>query len=280
MPALTDFQTGLTFRDLILRVAETFNMAPSGPDGRTIPTNADHLDWCKRVVNDAYSRVQSAHNAWRALRPLVAVNLSNTPTGDSIGGTNYRYRLPRYVRGQPSGPWVPLDDNLAIMQIGVRPYLMLRRWHYEHGSTGKPAFAAVGFDSEGLQRGGPEMELVVYPAPDRTYTIAAKFIVRSDKLVDLDDRHLFGAELDFLILDACRLEGAIADDGMTGASPGLRQEWMARYTDSLRRAITIDAQREPPLGGVWHDPSVRAKHGRPYGRAWDDSIIQIDGNPV
>lgn len=81
---------GLTFNDLILRVAEYLGVSDYSGGAAAIPSDAHDLDMCKRIVNDGYARFINSRN-WTFLNGEVVI----TPDG-----INYAFNLPDDFQGE------------------------------------------------------------------------------------------------------------------------------------------------------------------------------------
>lgn len=272
---LNEFANGFTLEEFILRVAEPFNMAVSSAHGRGIPTDAAHLDFCKRAVNDGYRRVQRSYAYWQALRPFVSITIGGVNNPDEIAPG--RYRLPRYCRSAPIGGWVPLDDKIDLCRIEHREYGWLRRMIEQYDDTGTPAYASIGYADGAIERGNVTPELIVYPTPEQQYRIGAEFIVQNDVLLDIGDRTVMGAECDTVIVAAARYEAAQID---ADADPGTIERYRQEFERELARAVDFEKKKSPPQRGKWTDPStrraprVRARTGR------NGDVIRVDGNVI
>lgn len=83
----------LSFRDLLLRVAEKAGMAYYGSDGQgkaIVPVDAFNLDKCKRIVNDGFRLFVASPppDGWHWQERIASVPLSATATGTATDGSS------------------------------------------------------------------------------------------------------------------------------------------------------------------------------------------------
>lgn len=78
---------GLTFEDLILRVAEYLGLADYSDGAAAIPTDAHDLDVCQRIVNDGWRMFTGAYHRWNWLTPICEVTFAAYVGGVAESGT-------------------------------------------------------------------------------------------------------------------------------------------------------------------------------------------------
>jgi hypothetical protein len=84
---MADPTLGLSFQDLILRVAEFLSVADYSGSTAAIPTDAHDLELCKRLVNDGYRRYTNANPNWTVLSPLNTITFQASYRGTAQSGT-------------------------------------------------------------------------------------------------------------------------------------------------------------------------------------------------
>ena len=209
-----DTATSLTFDDLILEVAEEWRLAAHPSSGAAgIPTDTHDLDLVQRKVNKGYDRFLRDDPNWSFMLVIVTITIGSTATFNTIDGDTARYRLPRYITGQPRSNWWFTNTDIRYGEIIPMHHAVLEQMRQGSPSSGRPRYAAVRpletkDDKSGQIRG---WELLLYPDPEQTYVIAADFRIRSDTLLNPLDRHIAGRDHDRTIIAASNLEMAMQD---------------------------------------------------------------------
>jgi len=280
MPTLPP-DTSLTFQDLILRVAEETRFAKyddSNPNSPAqIPTDRGILDKIKRAINDGISLMARDYPKWTSLRPQVSfvmstdgtgpLNLPNPITGEPDPSI---YRLPWYITGRPINGWhwVSTASNFSGFAVDCDP----ERIDHLQRSTQTSSYPRVASIVPSISKGdtGADRQTKAvrfWPSPDQAYQVTARFLVHPSPMIELQDRHIFGASHDQTVLAYsvwCFKRNDAKD-------PGLRSEYRARvYGDgttmnigALAASIKIDQESVPASMGVMADPSInQSKSGR------------------
>jgi len=207
--------SGLSFKDLILRVAEFrgwANYAHTTDDQTNrakIPTDPNQLDKCKRAVNDAMVMVAAANTSaggWSCLRQTIELRV----TIDGLGPDNYNrdpsmlllpQEVPTHWEGhitfKPDGSetTVPLAQ---IEESRVRAILNA------NNTSGYP----IGYSKQTVRltqegAGHSRWALHIAPNPSQAGTITATVRTVVVPLAAMDDRHPFGPAMDQFIVAAC-----------------------------------------------------------------------------
>lgn len=87
---MADPSIGLTFSDLILRVAEYLGVAYYGAAGdqmAQVPVDVHDLDLCKRMVNDGYRRFVTESPLWRFMNVPFYLQFITSFTGSAAAGS-------------------------------------------------------------------------------------------------------------------------------------------------------------------------------------------------
>ena len=173
------FDHSLTFRDLILRVAEL--NATSDESGSTVgpPTDAIELDRIKRHINDAAADI-ARYASWRWLRQTFTITLA--PDGDSvdnIASDATRYALHPGVVSAPFGRvvWNHPENSGGGTVLSTHTDRLLHMLATSPDATGAPRYCAVrpAIGVATPAGGRSRIELLVWPTPDLAYTLTATF---------------------------------------------------------------------------------------------------------
>lgn len=199
MPPNTD--TGWSFGDLIREVAEDAGLADQSGSVPAIPSDPATLDIIKRAVNKGYREFLRIDPQWSFLnRSLVIVTSSEGTGPDCIGGDNAVVRLPRWVQGVPATPFEYIDENSIYCRLVMVDYATLQGKRQRYPEVGTPEFGCVRhIDAPGSMIGpgsGRVMALYLYPTPDAAYTLESTARVLPYDMVELEERHVAGAEHD------------------------------------------------------------------------------------
>ena len=239
--------TGWTLRQLIIELADAVSLATlgTGTDNRaTVPTDPNTLDQLTRAINRGYKSFLAANPRWTFLERPVQITMSATGTGAAcIDSDPGRYLLPSFVSGAPKGDWSFVDDNADRVCIMTTSEHAIRR--YRDGSpdtSGTPLYGCVrplDPPKNGSLRSA-RRELVVYPDPDNDYLIEAMFRISAHELVEMNDRHIAGAEHDMAVLEQSVWQWRMLE------SPGLQQP-----TTELAKSILLDRATVPIRPGAF-----------------------------
>lgn len=190
------FDHSLTFRDLILRVAEL--NATSDESGTTVgpPTDAIELDRIKRAINDAAADI-ARKASWRWLRQTFTITLAPDAT---------RYALHPGVVSAPFGriTWTHPDGRGSGggTVLSTHTDRLLHMLALSGDSTGAPRYCAVrpalGVPTSSGSR--PRIELLVWPSPDLAYTLTATFSCTPVPLSLDSDRGIWPPYMDLPIV--------------------------------------------------------------------------------
>lgn len=271
MPTLPP-DTSLTFRDLILRVAEETNFAlydDSSPDSpAAIPTDRVVLDKIKRAVNDGIDLLARAYTKWTSLRPQVSFLMST----DGTGPLNLKnpitqepdpsiYRLPWYITGRPINGWnfASTGSNFTGRVQDCDPE---RIDYYQRASqtSSYPRFASIVPSPSTGDTGADRQTKAVrfWPSPDQAYQITARFLIHPPPMIELDDRHIFGASHDQTVLAFAMLSFKRHD----AKDASMRATYQDRADRALAESIRIDQEGAPRTMGSMTDPSIESS--RPF----------------
>lgn len=248
----------MSFRDLILRVAVEVGLSDDSSGVPAIPSDPGDLATVKRAVNDGIALFARANPQWRWMEPEVSLTLDQTGASSAnIGGLTNEYSLPWYCQGAPITDWIitsadnGISGRLLTTSIDrVRDYLAT----YPE-SSGRPIMAAhvVWRPGDGTALDRPRWKVVLDRIPDSNYILTATFRVVNSALVELDDRHLAGAQHDQSIVDA----GVWAYwRSKAEADPGVRQWASDRFDRALAESTRLDLRQRERVLGDMEDPSI------------------------
>lgn len=275
--------TSMTFGDLIARVARECHCAAYDSNGVAVaPTDKGDLAAVKESIwdgcDDFYKGIDPrdgrAHR-WHFLSPVVSLTLSAAGTSPAnINADPARYRLPWYVTAAPVGVWhwSGEDSGYTGQAQSVTPENVIQR-HEACPTTGRPQLVAVRptYGRATVQdRQG--WELHVYPDPDQSYTLRARFPVWPRRMESLDERHLAGAPHDQAIV-AFAVRAFKRRDKTDAAMLALIER---RAAEAMAGSIELDLLNAPDTLGVLIDPSM----GRAADPRYDASTRDITVNGV
>jgi hypothetical protein len=247
MPADAPF--GKTFRELIVEVAHRKDMADLSGEVAAIPSDSQHLDLVKRMVNRGYARFLRADPQWSFIERTVTVVTNADGDGPTnLGGDAGRYKLPFYVRGTPLSNWRFQDEQSTYCEAIATDHRSVRIMRQQGQSTGTPAYAAVAaLESPDAGGRSTAWELLLYPTPSAEYTIEADFNLRTHQFVEMEDRSIAGPEHDEAIIECAVALMDAADNDAQFVMPL-----------SVMESAQIDAMNRTKTVGPWRDP----KYGR------------------
>ena len=230
-----DTETGMTYGDILARVAARTNHTKVDSDGKlTPPSNAQTLAIMKDAVGSAIEYIYRKDPSWSFMRRELQIVLD--PTGSAYnahGGTNHTYILPAYVRSGPLADFY--ISNPVTSQYSVRP----KTWEHvsrqlaQSDNSGEPAMYALRTDPE-----TGRWLVRFYPKPALSRTVAAPFYIPPPKPVDLDQRHHLGAQHDELIIEVAAAKFVQTDE----ENRGMAAELMARADAAIEEAKRMDKQ--------------------------------------
>lgn len=194
---------GLTFRDLVLRLAEALNIAlyPTGNDNRAqIPADPNRLDKCKRFINDGAREFLAATRhpytkrmvSWNFTAPVIEHTFAT--------GTN-RVRLLASITSAPRGSIRWRDQQNGGGEVyNIDHSRLLSIEASKPTSSGPPLYCSV-VPARGSNVGErPGMDLAIFPKPDRTITLSARYRLGYTPFVDMAERGFWGADHDLTVL--------------------------------------------------------------------------------
>lgn len=256
--------TSMTFRDMILRVAEAGNMCdyPEGAANEAaIPTDRHDLDLCKRSVRDGLEQFYRAHKKWSFLHPEVTLTMSVDGTGAAnIQADPSRMRLPWYTNGASSGSitWRSSAGSYGGQVTLTNPERVRAAAATAPAQTGHPQLACILPSPMGVpvttgDRQG--WELRVWPKPSEAFTLTASFRVFPRRLEDLEERHVAGAPHDQTIVSYAiwTLKRRDAE-----TNPGVLKVYKEEALEGLKQSILLDAPNAPRLLGRSYDSGIAA----------------------
>jgi hypothetical protein len=238
---------GMTFQDLIVRVAEYLGVADYSGTTAGVPTDAHDLDLCKRLVNDGYARFVAERN-WHFLKGEMTV----TPDG-----INYVFDLPADFEGEFLTTWTyPVTGPITQMRQTSEQHI--RALRAGTNTTGYPTlFAIQPKDAVNATTDTARWQVVFWPTPyDNTLLLTAKYRRFPMRLVNLTDRSVAGPVHDQGVKQAAIAAAEIQRYGEAGPQEQLYQTLLAR---SMRKD---DATVPDNLG----DYGDRSDDGALYGR--------------
>ena len=243
-----DVSTGKTLAELMLDLAVRIKQADQTDAGDELPDDSGILAMLKRWVNEGYDLFQRSDPNWSALDFAIDLTISNTLGPDHWASDTGRYMLPRYCQGGPVGDWTYIDSTSAYARILRKPVEMLDRLQARDNATGTPIYWACRpqrrDDGPGEQTDGTE--ILFWPRPNQDYTLRAAFRVRGHKLIDLEDRHIFGADHDRAIVDAAHYQWAQHDKEDAAKLGAIKGTWL----ESIAASTALDVPRRPRRLGV------------------------------
>jgi hypothetical protein len=250
--------SSMTYEDIILRVSEALGLcayAEEADDNRAvIPTDPHDLDLVKRAIRDGLGLMQRASPKWRCLQPVLEVTLA--PLGDgaaSIDGDPARIRLPWWVTGEPSRwTWEQEDSGGYGGDLVVTSEHRILAAHASSSTSGRPQLIALTPRRNGRTVGDPILgyEAHIYPDPDQAYILRARCRVHPSPLVELNDRHVFGAQHDQTII-AASVYSAMRWDRTRAEDTEL---WRKRWLEAKAESIALDLENVPGSLGCLEEP--------------------------
>jgi hypothetical protein len=263
-----------TFADLKLRLAEACDVATqgTGADNRSeVPSDPNTLDRLSRAINDAAKDFARNRHRWTWLCPTLSITLEPDADGSlSIAGDSRRYRLPVNVISAPVGRMTWRDPSSSYGGRVTDSHID-RVWEYISRAPslkGQPLYASVwtSNDREITVGERPPMELVVYPAPDLAYTIRSRFRVDVPRLVNNDDRGIWGSIHDQTVLAiAVTKFMSVREDGYATA--------VALAEQAIAKSIEVDMEMHAKRLGS-------SEEGQMLGRSTRGNVLNYDGSTI
>lgn len=247
---------GLTFQDLIVRVAEYLGVAHYGENGdekAQVPTDAHDLDLCKRLVNDGIRMFvsESVHPVngrpfyWRWVRKLYTLTITNESSDLQVDGDTARYFMPQDFNGDAMGQWTFGPDQNVWPEIETIPEHIIRQWRsiQSGNQEGFPRYAAFRplRDDEIPEGQRARWEVIFFPDPGQSYVVQVPYRHYFNDLVELTERQPAGAEHDATIEAAAKAMAELERDDSRGARWSLYQKQLASsiHLDSLSAPKTV-----------------------------------------
>ncbi len=206
--------TGLTFRDLILRVADPGMVDESGNTPQ-IPSDPADLERCKRFVNDgrrAFYAQMGPDAEFR--RQLIEIEFSTTADENTVSGDTRRQRLPWYITGgagNAGASWSQGSTEGAEALV-VHHDRLAAAWARFPDETGAPTMVAIvrGSINGAAVKHRPGFELQVHPTPDAAatspYTVKVRVDIACVDMVALEEAEPAGPDHDQAIIAFARFE--------------------------------------------------------------------------
>ena len=256
MPSHHD--TGWTFRDLILRVAEEYGCADQNGSVADIPSDPHNLDKVKRAVNIGYREFLSEDPDWSfRRRPFTVVTNADGAGPNNVGRDAGIYRLQRFVQRMPERDLQFTDDNYPMGMICPTSYMDILRMRQTSPSPGPPTHyhirKADPVDGRTGQGSGGHWEIIFYPTPDSAYTFQGTCFAYPYDMVELGEQHIAGAEHDLTVL-------AYATKAMyinPHEDADKRESARGQAAEMLAKSKEIDRRARTGVLGVVRDPANR-----------------------
>lgn len=257
---LPTLDTGMTFQELIVRVAEAAGVADYSSGGvAAVPSSASSLDLCKRMVNDGYQKFISGartqnkktYTGWTFLKPLTTITLAPDGAGPlNIDASPSRYRIPIPVVANPQ-EWT-ISETTSSFSTTANVTGIDRVWSMlaSNVTTGRPVLAALAPVLPKVPGEAPGWEVVFWPKPDKAYQATARFRLQPRRMVALEERHVAGAEHDQTIIAMSIAAMKVRNKSEDAAGA------VAEADMFMDASIAMDLQRVPATAGPMRDPSV------------------------
>lgn len=213
---------GLTFSDIILRVAEYLGVADYSGGAAAVPTDAHDLDMCKRLANDGYARMMNAHD-WQFMDQTATI----TPDG-----VNFIFDMPDNFQGEIQGVFTyPTTGPVAYMKETTEEHI--RKLRAGREVTGYPSlFAIESKDAVTAATNSARWSVIFWPTPvDTVATLTCRYRLFPDKLVNLTDRSIGGPQNDQTVKQCAIAAAEIQRYGQSGPQEELYQ---SLFADSVK----------------------------------------------
>lgn len=258
-----DLESSKTFQQLMLELADPFGLAEYGSDGTEqaqLPDDAETLRKLKTCVNNAYKLFLRADPAWTFLvYPYVITTNSDGKGPDNVDGDPARYRLPPPIRTKPQTNLVFMDHT-AWGEVQTWSPRLVRNRQQSRITQGRPQYAGYRSipASDGIDSAKVAWEVMFWPTPDGVYELEGEFRVLPYDMVDLDERHVAGAEHDLAVLAAAKWLWAKDDSEQAPMLATYAADWAQALADSR----ALDKLKRPTRERVLRDPSVEPSRVR------------------
>jgi hypothetical protein len=255
-PVVVMSSLGLTFNDLILRVAEYLGVCSYASTVAEIPTDTHDLDLCKRVVNDGYARFLNDYK-WEFLN----VTMQLTPDG-----INYEYELPYDFQGEFLTTWTyPTSGPVAYMKECPEQHLRMLR--AGRATTGYPSLFAISPKATvDATTTGARWLVNFWPTPVSTIeTLTARYRRLPMALSATTDRSVAGPQHDQAVKQAAIAAAEIQRYGEAGPQETLYQSLLA---GSIKRDV-----RNVPRSLGYNGDGSDERHSRGH---WPSRANQVD----
>jgi len=202
----------LTFKDLLLRVAEYYGVASYDSNGMPyVPVDdAFNLYECKKIVNDAVRMLISRPpptGRWRWMDRVHEVLFVPAGTGsDNIDSDAARYMLPSGFAGSVNGDITYVADSGHGTEIEWRDINCINQRRQTSVLTGYPDVAAVTPYQPTTKTLGSarRWEIIFDPAPQNADTVQFPYTLHFDKM--LAEGGTADSASTTTLVDATRLE--------------------------------------------------------------------------
>lgn len=249
---------GLTFSDLILRVAEYLGVADYSGGVAAIPTDAHDLDMCKRLINDGYARFFNEYK-WEFLN--VEMQLA-------VDGVNYRFDLPYDFQGEFLTRWTNPESGPGSYLEEVSEE-HIRQLRAGRASSGDPYLYAIHPKNDVDETTSTaRWQCDFWPTPIALVTLTARYRRFPMKLTNLTDRSIAGPMHDQAIRQVALAEAELQRYGEAGPME-------TKYQSLLSASIKRDVRNVPKTVGYNGDNSdCETRIGR---GVWPNAIITYNG---
>lgn len=263
MPPLID--TGWSFGRLILEVAEDAGLADQSGPVPAIPTDPATLDLVKRAVNKGYKEFLRLDPMWSFRRRAFTLTTSSDGTGpENVGNDAGVMRLPRWLTRAPDMDFRFIDENAPYGTLTPCTYADIRLRQQSTPMTGVPEMVAVHpLDQADAHTGpgsGGGWAAYFWPTPDSAYQLESGGFVLPYDLVELEERHIAGAEHDETIKAFAlkHLHNSPHED------PGKKEATAQEADRQFLISKGIDAGARVGIKGRLRDPNICAPSRSPY----------------
>jgi len=277
---MNGLEPSLSFKDLILRVAELVGVAAfSATTGAAeIPTDPHDLDKVKRSINEAQRLIATLNPQLRRLRRRdIEIDVDVEATRHSVKGSTTRYWLPAGFTGETFGQWFwSIPGASTSGWAGTAADGVFN--HVQHlldlarGLRGNPQMVAVEPFSvqPGDRAGHDRWVMIVYPTPSRPFTLKNKGRFFPVPLIELEDRSLLG-----LPFDDALIKKAAACFHAGSEKVG---QFEAEAAPAIAAAVEYDRRRGPRNVGEMGDPEASDERDRdsdriPWGKRLGAALI-------
>ena len=249
---MADPTLSLTFRDMIVRVAEYLGIAHYGVNGNEVaqaPTQSHDLDLCKRLVNDGWRRFCGSWHHWQWMHPTFTITFDPTGVTGTVNLEAWRYHLPDGFYGDMTSNFTYGTSGPAA-RIELTTEEHIRELRAGGASTGTPQLYAVRPITVPVWSfGRPGWEAIFYPTPSGTETVTARCRIWPNQMgsLNITDKPNCGFQHDATVLAAAIAEAELQQH------PGRAGTKYEEFKEALRNSINLDLRSTPrrmsPFGG-------------------------------